>query len=343
MKRLSVLFMIVLLVIGLFIALPMGVYAKTINLRVASWMPAKSVDSEVAELWTKMITEKTNGKVKFTLYKASALGFFKDHYDMAIKGVSDISFFSFGLNPGRFMVSEALHLPFAVPSSEVGGKVFNQLYKEFPEIRAELGETKVLGLGMTDVWNIQSMKKPIKTMADLKGLKIRVASVAASESVKALGGIPIGLPVPELYVSLQKGVVDGCVMGWEGVKSFKIYELLTQYTDAGGFTALAQGLFMNKAAWNKLPPDIQKIIDEASFKWWTEEKGRLTSDKWAADGIAAVKNAGHTIYKLPSDEKKKWSAALTPVRDAWVKKVSAKGVPGDKVLDRITELVKQYQ
>ena len=83
MKRSSILFMIVLLVIGLFVALPMGVYAKTINLRVASWMPAKSVDSDVAELWTKMITEKTNGMVKFTIYKASALGFFKDHYDMA--------------------------------------------------------------------------------------------------------------------------------------------------------------------------------------------------------------------------------------------------------------------
>ena len=132
MKKWPVLFVFLLLVMGLLVVSPMGVYAKTINLRVASWMPPKSVDSEIADNWTKMVEERTKGRVKFTVYKASALGFFKDHYDMAIKGISDISFFSFGLNPGRFPISEALHLPFVVPSSKVGGKVFSQLYMNSP-------------------------------------------------------------------------------------------------------------------------------------------------------------------------------------------------------------------
>ena len=343
MKRWLVLFVILLLVMGLSGASPMGVCAKTINLRVASWMPAKSVDSAIADYWTKMIEERTKGRVKFTVYKAASLGFFKDHYDMVIKGIADISFFSFGLNPGRFPISEGLHLPFVVPSSEIGGKVFSQLYKEFPQLRAEFRETQVLGLGTVDVWNIQSIKRPIKTMKDLKGMKIRVASGAASESVKALGGIPIGLPVPELYLSLQKGVVDGCVMSWEGIRSFKIYELLKHYTDAGGFTCLSQGLFMNKGAWNKLPPDIQKIMGEESFNWWAENKGKLFHDKWAGESKDLVKKHGGQIYTLPPDEKKKWAAALRPVRDAWVKKVAAKGISGEKFLDRAAELAKQYQ
>ena len=343
MKKWPVLFVVSLALMGLFVVLPMGVCAKTIHLRVASWMPANSIDSEAAEIWTKLITEKTDGRVKFTIYKASALGFFKDHYNMAVKGISDISFFSFGLNPGRFPISEALHLPFVIPSSEVGGKVINQLYKEYPELRAEFHETVVLGLGTTDVWNIQSLKKPIKTLEDFKGLKIRTASGAASESIKALGGITIGMPVPELYVSLQKGVVDGCVMSWEGVKSFKIYELLTQYTDVGGFTCLAQGLFMNKSAWNKLPADIQKIMNEVSMWWWAEEKGRLVNDRWAAEGIEAVQKNGGIIYNLPPAEKERWAVALKPVRDAWVKRVSATGISGEKFLERTAELVKQYQ
>jgi len=99
MKRWSVLSMVLLLVVGLSFVSPMGVCAKTINLRVASWMPAKSVDSDIADYWTKMVEERTEGRVKFTVYKASSLGFFKDHYDMVIKGISDISFFSYGLNP----------------------------------------------------------------------------------------------------------------------------------------------------------------------------------------------------------------------------------------------------
>jgi TRAP-type C4-dicarboxylate transport system substrate-binding protein len=345
MKKWSVLSTVLLLVVGLSVVSPMVVCAKekTINLRVASWMPGNSVDSAIADYWTKMVEERTKGRVKFTVYKASSLGFFKDHYDMVIKGISDISFFSYGLNPGRFPISEALHLPFVVPSSKVGSKVYSELYKEFAPLRAEFNETIVLGLGTVDVWNIQSMKKPIKTMEDLKGMKIRVASGAAAESVKALGGIPIGLPVPELYLSLQKGVVDGCVMSWEGVKSFKIYELLKYYTDVGGFTCLAQGLFMNKAAWSKLPPDIQKIMGEESFKWWADERGAMFPDTWAAESKALVKKRGGKIYTLPPDEKKRWAAALRPIRDAWVKRVSAKGLDGEKFLDRVAELTKQYK
>ncbi len=344
MKKWSVLSMVLLLVVGLSVISPMAVFAKTINLRVASWMPGNSVDSAIADYWTKMVEERTKGRVKFTIYKASALGFFKDHYDMVIKGIADISFFSYGLNPGRFPISEAFHLPFVVPSSEVGGKVYSQIYKEFAPLRAEFNETIVLGLGTVDVWNIQSMKKPIKTMKDLKGMKIRVASGAAAESVKALGGIPIGLPVPELYLSLQKGVVDGSVMSWEGIRSFKIYELLKYYTDAGGFTCLAQGLFMNKDSWNKLPPDIQKIMgEELGFKWWAEERGKMFSDQWAAESRALVEKRGGEIYILPPEEKKRWASALRPVRDAWVKRVAAKGLDGEKFLDRVAELTKQYQ
>ncbi|MFH1489308.1 MAG: TRAP transporter substrate-binding protein [Pseudomonadota bacterium] len=342
MKRLPVFIMSILVVFGLTMASSMVVCAaeKPITLRVASWMPAISVDSAIADMWTKTVEEKTKGRVKFTVYKASALGSFKDHYDMAIKGISDISFFSFGLAPGRFLISEGLHLPFVIPSSEIGGRIFSQLYKEYPELKAEFNETVVLGLGTTDVWNVQSLKKPIKTMEDFKGLKIRVASGAASESVKALGGIPIGLPVPELYLSLQKGVVDGSVMSWEGVKSFKIFELLKHYTDVGGFTGLAQGLFMNKAAWNKLPPDIQKIMGEESFKWWAEKKGKLTSDKWAAEGKALAEKRGGKIYKLPPEEKKRWAAAFKPIRDEWLKKVASKGIDGEKFLARAAELAK---
>jgi TRAP-type C4-dicarboxylate transport system substrate-binding protein len=149
--------------------------------------------------------------------------------------------------------------------------------------------------------------------------------------------------VPELYLSLQKGVVDGCVMSWEGVKSFKIYELLKYYTDVGGFTCLAQGLFMNKAAWSKLPPDIQKIMGEESFKWWADERGAMFPDRWAAESRALVEKRGGNIYTLPPEEKKRWEAALRPVRDAWVKRVAAKGLDGEKFLDRVAELTKQYQ
>lgn len=318
--------------------------AKPIELRVSSWMPAKSVDTEIAEKWTKMVEERTKGRVHFTLYPAQALGKMKDHYDMAIKGIADITFHTISNNPGRHPISEVLHLPFIVPSSEAGGKIFWQLYQEFPEIRAEYDEVKVIGLGTTDTWNFHTTKKPIRTIDDLKGLKLRVPGGMASDAVEALGGVPIGIPVPELYLAVQKGVVDGTVMGWEGIKSFKLYELLRHYIDVGGFTSLAQGLFMNRDSWNKLPPDIQKVIgEELGTTWWATKKGKLSHDRWAEEGKKLATERGGKIYVLPPDEQQKWTEAILPIRDKWVSDMEAKGVPGRKILDRALELSKMFK
>jgi TRAP-type C4-dicarboxylate transport system substrate-binding protein len=323
--------------------IPLPSEAKPIELRISSWMPAKSVDTAIAEYWIKKVEERTGGKVHFTLYTAGALGGMKDHYDMAIKGVADITFHTLSNNPGRHPISEVLHLPFVIPSSEAGGKVFTELYREFPEIRAEFDEVKVIGLGTIDTWNFHTLKKPVHKMEDLKGLKFRVPGGIASEAVKALGAVPIGIPVPELYLSLQKGVIDGTVMGWEGIASFKLYELLKYYTEVGGFTTLTQGMFMNKTSFSKLPPDVQKVIDEEfGLKWWAEQKGKLFHDKWADEGRNLARKHGGKIYSLPSDEQKRWVQAIVPIRDNWVKTMEAKGVQARKILDRALELAAQY-
>jgi TRAP-type C4-dicarboxylate transport system substrate-binding protein len=322
---------------------PVQAADKPIELRISSWMPAKSVDTAIAEFWIKKVEERTGGKVRFTLYTAGALGQMKDHYDMAIKGVADITFHTLSNNPGRHPISEVLHLPFMIPSSEVGGKVFTQLYREFPEIRAEFAEVKVIGLGTVDLWNFHTLRKPVQKMEDLKGLKFRVPGGIASEAVKALGGVPIGLPVPELYLSLQKGVIDGTVMGWEGIVSFKLYELLKNYTEVGGFTTLTQGMFMNKASYDKLPPEVKKVIDEEyGLKWWEEQKGKLFHDKWGEEGRLLATKQGGKIYTLPPDEQKRWVEAILPIRDSWVKAMEPKGVPAKKILDRALQLAAQY-
>jgi len=312
--------------------------AKPIELTISSWMPAKSVDTAIAEEWIKMVEERTEGRVHFTLYTAGALGAMKDHYDMAISGIADITFHTLSNNPGRHPISEIFELPFMVPSAEVGGKVFWQLYQEFPEIQAEFNEVKVLGLGTIDPWNFHTTKAPIRTMDDLKGLKLRVPGGYASNALELLGATPVGIPVPELYLSIQKGVVDGTIMGWEGVKSFKLYELIN-YSTGLDFTTLSQGLFMNWDSWNSLPPDIQKIIgEELGTTWWATEKGKLFHDQWAGEGKKLAAEHGDQIYQLPPDEREKWIEAILPIREKWVGDMEAKGVPAREILARALEL-----
>lgn len=313
-----------------------------LNLRVSSWMPAKSVDTEVAEIWTKAVEEMTGDELKFTLYLAGALGNMKDQYDLVVNGVADISFHTLSNNPGRHAICEVLHLPFVIPNSTVGGLVFWDLYNEFPEIQAEFTDVQIIGLGTIDPWNLQTLSKPVKTLEDLKGLKIRVPGGDASEAIKLLGAVPMGVPAPEVYIALQKKVVDGTVWGYEGVKSFKGYELLKYYTDVDGFTTLAQGVFMNKRTFNKLSPEAKKIVTEImGYQWFTTEKSKIY-DRWAKDGLDTAMASGGEVYYLPEAEKARWVEAILPVRQAWVDKMTAKGFNAQKILDRALELSAKY-
>lgn len=313
-----------------------------LNLRVSSWMPAKSVDTEVAEVWTKAVEAQANGELKFTLYLAGALGNMKDQYDLVINGISDISFHTLSNNPGRHSLCEVLHLPFVIPNSTVGGRVFWDLYQKFPEIQAEFADVQVIGLGTIDPWNLQTLTKPVKTLEDLKGLKIRVPGGDASEAIKLLGAVPMGVPVPEVYIALQKKVVDGTVWGYEGIKSFKGYELLKHYTDVDGFTTLAQGIFMNKRTFNKLSPAAQKLVTETmGYEWFTTQKGAIY-DHWAKEGLETALEHGGEVYYLPAEEKERWITAILPVRQAWVDKMTAKGFDAQKILDYALELSAFY-
>lgn len=334
--------MLVVLIAG-FICVFMGTaIAGPLNLRVSSWMPAKSVDTEVAEIWTKAVESMTNGELKFTLYLAGALGNMKDQYDLVVNGISDISFHTLSNNPSRHALCEVLHLPFVIPNSTVGGLVFWDLYNEFPEIQAEFADVQIIGLGTVDPWNLQTLSKPVKTLEDLKNLKIRVPGGDASEAMKLLGAVPMGIPVPEVYIALQKKVVDGTVWGYEGLKSFKGYELLKHYTDMDGFTTLAQGVFMNKRTFNKLSLEAKKIVTETmGYEWFTTEKGKIY-DRWAKEGLDTALEYGGKVYYLSEEEKARWVEAILPIRQAWVDKMTDKGFDAQKIQDRALELSAKY-
>lgn len=102
MKKLSISSLGIGFLFLLALGIPLTVSAgeKGIELRISSWMPAKSVDTAIAEYWMKKVEERTGGKVHFTLYRAGALRGIKDHYDMAIKGIADITFHTLSNNPG---------------------------------------------------------------------------------------------------------------------------------------------------------------------------------------------------------------------------------------------------
>ena len=127
-----------------------------------------------------------------------------------------------------------------------------KLYEKFPSIQREYADVKPLWMFTTEPFILITTKKPVKSMGDMKGLKIRMGGGPQSDQIRALGANPVLVPMAESYVALDNGVVDGGGFPWEAIMAFRFHEVVRHYTVVPmsvGHLSLA----MNKAKWNSLP------------------------------------------------------------------------------------------
>ena len=117
---------------------------------------------------------------------------------------------------------------FEVKSSAEASKALWVLFQN-GLIADEWSKVKLLSLSAFPNVALHS-RKPIKTMADMKGVKTSVQSRLAGETVAALGGTPITMPILDVYQSLQRGAIDAVAIGWPATSTFKINEVVTNHT-----------------------------------------------------------------------------------------------------------------
>jgi TRAP-type C4-dicarboxylate transport system substrate-binding protein len=288
--------------------------------------------------FAKELEERTKGRVKITIYGGEALGKAKDHYDNAVNGITDIALFIQGYTPGRFPLTQVIELPIGVPSAKVGSRVIWELYGKY--LKQEYPGVKLFTLWTHEPGHVHMARKPVHTLEDLRGLRLRSPGPIQTALVRELGASPLTMPVPELYDALNRGMADGTVIGFSAVKDFKLYEVLKHHTITNLYV-MTMGLAMNLKAWNSLPPDIQKIMEELIGARLSEMAGN-SFDKYDALGKEEAKRVGAEIYTLPPGEKKRWGERIRPVNEKWVKDMEAKGLPGRKIFEEACQLVEKY-
>jgi len=314
--------------------------AKTITLKFATgFSPKHTMQTKVFEPWAEKISKMSNGQVKVVFYPGGALGKTPDHYDLAEKGITDISYTLHDYTPGRFVMTSVFELPFIIKSAKKTSEAMWRVYEEFPEFREEYKKVKLLALFCHPPGNFNTTTKPIKTLEDLQGMKFRTASPYVTEALKIFGAVPVNMPVSETYTALERGVVEGTVLPWEGNFVFKLAELLKYGTESDFYT-MTMMVVMNKRKWESLPKDIQKIIDETTGMAMSSEAGRVYEETNVPMRNLCVKN-GMQVLELPPAEESKLEKLTLPLRDKWVKDMEAKGVPGQAMLDAAIKYIKE--
>lgn len=320
-----------------FVCVPAGWSAdKVVTLTFSDLFPATHVNGKTAAAWCKEVEKRTNGKVKITYYPGQSLTKGKEAYDGVVNGLSDLAQSVLQYTRGRFPLMDFINLPLGYGDGSVSTAIINEVNDKFKP--KELSDVKVMYLHAHGPGILHTKKTPIHKMADLKGVKMRSHGPTA-EMLKLLGATPVAFPMPELYQSLQKGVVEGAVFPMEAAKGWKLAEVTKYHITCRPITySLGFFVVMNKAKWDALSPDVQKVIEEINAEW-AKKQGRVW-DQADLDGTAFAKSKGGEMIEIEAAEAEKWAKAVKPIQAIYMKEAKAKGVAGDEVLKYVIQRLK---
>lgn len=307
---------------------------KAIKLKYGSWSPEKDATNRAARVFAEELEKVTGGAVTMSLTYGAALGKPAEYYDMAINRVADITHSCPAYTPGRFPVVEMMNYPIYFPDNMIAAKAQLELWKK-GYFDKELSETKTLWLFTTGPYML-FCKTPISTLDELKGKKIRAPGGPEVAVIEALGGVPVRTEFGELYLALQTGTVDSALMAWSAGTTLKLYEVSKHALDIKQ-CAYAFQVSMNKKAWDELPKEAQKWIDESRERFSLLCSQGMQDDSNAAEKIF-VDTGGKTYYLSPSDTtemKRRFKIVL----DNWVKGAEAKGVPARNALNELYNIL----
>jgi len=295
--------------------------ADVIKLKAANYLPVTHKMSLLTGWFCDEVKKRTNGQVEITYYPGGTLLSPVKMYDGVVTGIADMGVSHISYTRGRFPIMEVFEMPLGFPSGWVATQVTTDFYEKYKP--RDWNDVHVLYVDTTGPLVLLSVSKPVKTLEELKGFKIR-ATGQMTEVVKALGGVPIPLEMPDVYDALRRAVIEGITVDLSTLKYWKFAEVIKYVTaDWQLGTGYTFYFVMNKDKWNALPPNIQKIFTEVAFE--TKEKQAALWNEMDIEGRDALKSAGGQIIPLSDVEAAKWIKSVEPIIGAYTKNMVAKG------------------
>lgn len=314
---------------------------ESFDVRISFFLPESSpVWQEVIKPFGDELEKESGGRLKVTHYPAEVLHTVADGFRAVATGITDIAAAWPVYSANSFKLFLATELPLAFPSSNVASvRIMDELYPRYFKDEYERMGVRLAFNAMTADYDILTAK-PVNSMDDLKGLKIRAAGGAISEIIERLGATPITMPISDAYVSFQQGVVDGIIMSSADMVDHRMYEV-GKYNYRIGIARVAIPYAVNNAFYDGLPNDLKKIFDEAgrsaSYNY-QEMYTRVTAkafERMKAEGVRVVE---------PSDEdKEKMRELLAPMWESFIERNSDVSDPSaEQLISDIQDLSARY-
>ena len=275
-----------------------------VELKLHSFVPPTHVIwTDVLTPWAAEVAKRSNNQLTVKLFPAMQLGGKPPElYRQAVQGIADIVFTLPGYTSADFPMMALTELPGTAKNAEEGTRKLWQNFEPF--LARDFKDTKVLMLWNSDSASIMTKSKPVRTLEDMKGMKIRTPSATQSAQLDALGATPIDMPAPAIYNNLDRGVIDASMIPMSAALDFKLIEVAKYYTIDAPLGRSPFLVAMNQGRYEKLPADLKKIIDDTTGMKLSLQ-GAATYDKKNTESIVAARKS-HEVFPLAPQERARW-------------------------------------
>lgn len=289
--------------------------AQTTTLKFSSFEPAQApFTAGVFAKWAEDVSKASNGTLKIEMYPGGTLGRNPlQQFKLVQDGVADIAWVITGYTPGRFDDTEVVELPFLVNSTLEGSTVLTRMLAK--DQLVGFADLKVFLIGNVPPVSLHG-RFPIKSLADLKGKRMRAASTLTGKIVESMGAVPVLIGAPNTAEALAKGVVDGTLAEWNFIKTFKIDEVV-QHHMALPLGATAVMIPMLKKKYDSLPPAARAALDKYSGEAFVKRFAAVADDASVSVPAAMAQRGKNTILKPDAATEDAFKKAVQPVTDAW--------------------------
>lgn len=314
-------------------------FATEVEMRFSAYYPESyPVYKEGFKVWEDMVTEESGGKVVFKNYLNGVLHTAKQGFRAAMTDICDLTHAYPTYQPASFQLSVLNDLPFAISSTHGGVLAMESLYpKYFKKEYEKMGV--LLGCWVTtSEYNLIS-KKPVRTLADLKGMKVRSYGGLCSETLTLLGASPVMVQSAESYTSFQNGVVDAVLYPDSSMVSYRLFEIGKYHTRIG-LSHMGVPYAIAPNFWKKLSPDMKKFM-YAKLR----QASQIAAMSYEIDDKAArqaLKENGVEFIELSAQERAKFADAVQPLWDTFIQENEKKGLPAKKLVEELKALDAKY-
>ncbi len=291
--------------------------------------------------WADAVEKAANGSIKVSLFPSGSLVSPKQAYDATVNGLADISYISIGHYPGRFPLTESLGFPGnGISNPHMATEIIMEMYSKYPQMQKEFSAVKVLFLFGHAPISIATVSKPIHSWNDLNGLRLRINHKESASYLKSAGVAPAFIPPPDIFLNLQKGIIDGSVMGWLGHNAFGTIKLAKYFTIVPSVPGPLFAYVMNKKKFENLSQDQQTAIMSVSGDAGAQLLADC-GDKEIETALNVVKqDASKQIFELSEQEQELWAQKAVGVQEQIIEKMEKKGYPMRQFIQDVKDLVK---